>query len=457
LKITVTDQPQCQKQLRIEIPTETVRAETDKIAANLARQVNVPGFRRGHVPTSVVKARFRKELRDEMLSHLLPHALGDAIREKDLKVVGEPSIDDLKFGEDDSIDVTFTVEVAPDFELGNYKELPLTRRVYKVTDEDVDKTIERLREGQAELAPVEDRGAQAGDIVTLNVTGRIVSSAGQEESSEESKPEEIRQQDVELELGAEGVLKEFTEGLAGARPGETRTFTVNYPEDYSAKQYAGRGVEYTAEVTAIRVKELPEVNDEFARSIDEKYDSLESMRAEIRSNLEKVAENRTEGELREALMEQLVDRNRFDLPDFIVEKQMDVRLNTLVRQLASQGMDARHMKVDWEQIRESQRERAEREVRGSFILDRIASNESVEVSDEDVNGEIEEFAAQSGQDLSALRARLTKEGALDSIKEQVRNRKALDLVIASANIRTEEVQGSGEQTGNGGEGELAEG
>ena len=172
MNITVTDQENCKKQLRIEIPGEIVREETEKVATNLARQVNIPGFRRGHVPKSVVKTRFRKELRDEVLSHLLPHMLGDAIREKDLKVIGEPAIEDMKFGDDESIDVTFAIEVKPDINLSNYKELPLKKQVYKIRDEDVEQTVERLRQQQAELVPVEDRGARAGDIVTATLTGR---------------------------------------------------------------------------------------------------------------------------------------------------------------------------------------------------------------------------------------------------------------------------------------------
>jgi len=157
LNITVTDQEQCRKQLRLEIPSQTVRDKTDQIAGEFARQVNVPGFRRGHVPKSVVKTRFRKELRDEMLSQLLPVSLGDAIREKELKVIGEPAVEDLKFGDDESIDVTFNLEVAPEFTLSNYKGIALARHEHKIGDEDVDKAIEHLRQGQAQMAPVEDR------------------------------------------------------------------------------------------------------------------------------------------------------------------------------------------------------------------------------------------------------------------------------------------------------------
>jgi trigger factor len=475
LNITVTDQENCKKQLRVEIPGDAVRAETDKVATELARQVTVPGFRRGHVPKSIVKTRFKKELRDEVLSHLLPHSLSDAITEKNLKVIGEPSIENLNFGDDESIDVTFTVEVAPEFQLSNYKSLPLTKRVYKVRDEDVEKTVEQLREGQAELVPVEDRGARQGDIVTANITGQFEPAAadgaaaeeGREPAAPEAQPRqggeagrqdgEVDQQDIEIEVGGRGVLKEFTDALAGARPGDTRTLTVDYPADYKPEQYAGRRLNYSAEVTALRVKEVPAADDEFARSVGEDFKTMDELRADIRSKLEHEAEHRTDAELRSAVMEQLVDRNRFAVPEFIVEKQIDSRLQTFFRQLTGQGLDPRQLKINWDDMREAQRERAERDVRGTFILGRIGEAEKIEVSEDEINQELEQYAASMNHSVEALRARLTKEGALDSIREQVRNRKALDLVIASAEIRTEEVEGLGGENAKTGEGGQAEG
>ncbi|HYP28358.1 MAG TPA: trigger factor [Blastocatellia bacterium] len=493
MNITVTDQEQCKKQIRVEIPSENVREETNKVAADLARKVNVPGFRRGHVPASVVKTRFRKELRDEVLSHLVPHALGDAIREKDLKVIGEPSIQDLKFGEDESIDVTFTVEVAPEFELSNFKNLSLTKRVYKVRDEDVDKTIDRIRQGQTELVPVEDRGAEAGDIITANITGKYEQAAPQEESDEDKAAEhgetalpseaperaaadesegqvaapageapvdteeEIKQEDVEIELGAKGVLEEFTEGLSGARPGDVRTFVVEYPPDYRGEAYAGRRIHYTAEVTAVRAKEMPELDDAFAQSVNEQFKTADDLRSDIRSRLEHDMKHRSEDELRNEVLEQLVEQNKFAVPEFIVQKQIDSRMQQLIRQLSGQGMDPRQLQLDWKQVREAQRERAEREVRGSFVLDKIAEVENVEVTEDEVDQEVERIAQSFGQEPAALRARLTKDEAMDSIKEQVRNRKALDIVIASADIKTEEVEGlTREESASGEKGEQAE-
>ncbi|HEV8481982.1 MAG TPA: trigger factor [Blastocatellia bacterium] len=446
MNITVTDQEQCKKLVRLAIPSEAVRAETDKVVVNLARQVNVPGFRRGHVPGSVIRTRFRKELREEVISHLLPNALGDAIREKALRVVGEPSLEDFKFNDDESIDASFTVEVAPEFEIANYKSIALRKRVYKIRDEDVVTAIDHLREGFAELVPVEDRGAQTGDLLTLNVKGVVAEKTPESPVSEEAPPAEsldINQEDLEIELGGRGVLTEFNEALSGSTVGDVRTFVVAYPADYKPEKYAGRTFNLTAEVTAVRAKELPEVDDALASSVNETFGTIDDLRADIRSKFEHEASHKTEEELRSAAIEQLVDRNRFEVPQYIVEKQMDSRINSLVRQFASQGIDPRQLKIDWEAAREGQRERAEREVRGSFVLDRIAELEHIEVSEAEIDSEVEQFAARTRQTMEALKARLTKEKALDSIKEQIRNRKALDFVISSAEIRTEEIEGLG--------------
>jgi trigger factor len=439
LNVTVTDQPQCKKQLQFEIPGELVRAETDKAAGELARQANVPGFRRGHVPKSVIKTRFKKELRDEVLSQLIPHSLGDAIKEKALKVLGQPSVDDMKVRDDETIDLTVTVEVVPEFELANYKGMPTVKRVYRVTDEEIEKAIDRLRNGQAELAPVEDRSAKLGDVVSANVNRRFL-----EESNAEGEPDTgSESQEMEVELGARGVLAEFTNAFVGANVGDTKEFEVQYPEDYKPERFAGKRVQYSAEITGIRVKELPELDDEFAQSVSEGFKTVDDLRQDIRARLNHEATHRTEDELHTALMDQLVERNRFEVPEVAVEEQMNSRLRMLFRQLRAQGMDPGTLKLDFEAMRESYRERAVKEVRGAFILDRIADVENLQVTDEEIDEEISRLAEGTGQSLEAMKARLTKDGSVDRLKEQVRHRKAVNLVTESADIRIEEVEGLG--------------
>ncbi|MCI0485672.1 MAG: trigger factor, partial [Blastocatellia bacterium] len=404
LKIEITDQERCKKQIRLEIPGETVRAEIDKAAAKYARQVVIPGFRRGHVPASVVKNRFRKGLREEVASQLIPKALEEAFAEKNLKALGEPAVEELKFDDDESIHLALTIETLPEFELAGYKGIPLRKPVYEIRDEHIDKRIDILREEQAEMVPVEDRGAQVGDIVTVDLTGRPAPDddparegdmpqspdasdaerssteeavpAGESETAAPPPPEEFNRKDMDVELGAKGVVKEFTEALVGARAGESRIVTVDYLDDYPYKELAGRRMSYDVEVTAVRRKELPEIDDEFAQSVNEEYDTLENLRASIRSDMEKNAEALSQEELRSHALEQLVDRNRFDLPESLVKKQLDLRMNNFAQSMLSQGVDPRRLDVDWSDFREKQQAAAESDLRGTFILDRIAEVEN---------------------------------------------------------------------------------
>jgi trigger factor len=431
LNITVTDQGQCKKQLRLEIPGDAVKTTIDKVATDMSRKISVAGFRPGHVPKSIIKTRFRKELRDEVTSQLIPPAFDEAIHENGLRVVGEPALDGLVFGDDESLSATFTVEVVPDFELAPYKGLPLTKRVYKVTDAEVDEVIERMRKNQGELVPVEDRAAQLGDNVLLDIEGQFADESGQTNE----------QKDLDLELGGQGVLEEFTRELTGVRPGETKTFSVSYPQESSNPRLSGKTINYTANIKAVRRLELPEIDEDFASAVDEQFKTVDALKAHVRSDLELQAAEKSESELRAAAISELLSRNQFEVPDVLVKHQATSRVKSFARNMQSRGLDIRNLKLDWDQLIQAQTERAQEEVKSTFILEKIADAENIEPTQEEIDAEIEDLALASGKSVESVRASLTKENALDSIKEQIEKRKALGLVIASSEMKTEEVEG----------------
>jgi trigger factor len=440
LNATVIDQPHCKRQLRLQIPSDTVRTEIDRIAGDLSRTVRVSGFRPGHVPKSVVKTRFRKELRDEVVKELLPQAFGDAIKEKELRVVGEPGLEELVFGDDESINVLFSFEVAPTFEISDYKSLELIKPIYKVTDDDINRAIDSLREKQAELIPVEDRSSQPGDLVTVNMEGRLAPADGESPAEAEPKSNQVKRREYDINLGGDGVLPEFTAALTAKRTGDSASFAVDYPEDYSSESLAGRHVDYTAEIVAVRKKQLPELDDEFAVSVGD-FKTVDDLKVHINEDLDRHAADRSTSELQEQSRERLLDLNRFDVPLVMVEQQMDTYLKSFARQMAQHYADPAGLKIDWEAIRESQRERAEKSVRWAFIMNKISSLENIKATDDEVAAEIDRIARAVNKPAEAIRANLTKENGLDSIKEQIENRKALDLVIASARIKEEEHAG----------------
>lgn len=430
MKTELIDVSPTRKEIKIEIDTDTLRQTYDRISDRYAKQASVPGFRPGHAPREVVRTRFKSEIRAQALQELVPEAVDEAIREYAPNAIGEPDVhlDNTealeKFGKE-PLAVKVNVEVLPKVELQNYKGIEIKRQTRPVTDENVTAMIEALRETSAALLPVEDRAAMLGDTVTINIEGKFLDQPAEEN---------IKQDDVEVTLGVKGVQQEFTDNLLDVKADDEKTFTVEYPADYRPPALAGKKVEYTAKVTAVRVKELPEVDDEWARSLGEDFDSLESLRAKIRENMENQAAQEADHRLRADLMQQLLAGHQFEVPQSLVDQQMSYRLESVVRDMMSKGVDPRHQDVNWEGAREELKVQAEQDVRGSLLLDQVAADEKIEVSTAEIESEIEMIARNAQQSIEQVRSVLTKDGGERSIANRLRNRKALDLLVENAKV-----------------------
>lgn len=441
MKTEIVDHSATKKELKIEIEAKDVRAEYDRVANNYARQANVPGFRKGHAPVSVIRSRFKNEIRSDVLQNLVPDAVSRAIEESGLRVISQPDVhlanENLDKLGDAPISLHAHVEVLPEVELGEYAGIAASRSTRPVTDEVVEKTIEQLRESSASLQPVEDRGAEEGDTVTANFHGRFLESSGEED---------INVEEVDVLIGGPGVHEAFNEHLKGVRPDDVKTFAVEYPEDFSSPGLAGKKIEYTATVTAVRRKELPELNDEWAQSLgEEEIDSIETLRKRVRENLEAHARNESEGRLRDQVMDSLIEAHKFEVPETLVEHHANRVLQSAVRDMMQHGIDPRAGEFDWEGMRERARSRAEDEMRGSMLLERIAEEEKIEVSDEEIDAEIKALAEATKQTPDQVRAALTKQGGASSIADRLRSRKALDLLVEKANVTEEEWREIGEE------------
>ncbi|HKG12196.1 MAG TPA: trigger factor [Pyrinomonadaceae bacterium] len=441
MKTEVVDASETRKELKIEIEAEEVRAEFERVTQEYARAATVPGFRKGNAPVSVVRTRFKKDIQGDVLKRLVPEAVEHAITESGLNVIGQPDVhldnEGLdKFGQE-AISLHAHVEVMPDVALGEYKGLEAARRTRPVNDEEVERVIENLREASASLQPVEDRASEEGDTVTVDIQGRYV---------EPPEDEDINVSDVDIVLGGEGVLHEFTEQLKGVRPDEAKTFTVAYPADFNAQGLAGKTVEYTATVTAVRRKETPELDDEWVTSLgEEEVGNVEQLRARVRENLSKNAEHESEHRLRDEVLSALIERHRFEVPETIVSYQANQILQSMIRDMMSRGMDPRTQEINWEAMREMVRDRAGDDVRGSMLLERVAEAENIDVTDEEVEAEIQSMAEGSRQSVEQVRAALTKQGGERSIADRLRNRKALDFLVQNAKVREEEWREETEQ------------
>jgi trigger factor len=434
MKTEIKDISPTRKQIDVEIDAAAVRSVYDRISDNYAKAASVPGFRPGHAPRTVVRTRFKDQIRTEVLRELLPDAVQQAVEEHKLEPLGEPELnlensEGLDHLGQQPISFNVSVEVLPEIKLGKYKGLEVTRSTRPVNDDDVDRVIESLREGSATLEPVEDRGAQPNDTVTASFHGTFPG---------EPDAEPIKVEDVDVVLGGEGVVQEITDQLTGAKPDDEKNFTVTYPADFSVKGLAGKQVAYTVKVSAVRIKELPDLDDEWAQSLGDEIESLEQLRMKIRSDLEQQVKHEADNKMRVALIRQLVDAHEFELPEHLVEHQTEHRLESVVRDMIGQGIDPRNPELQWDKARESLKEQASYDLRSSLLLEHIAGEEKIEVSDQEVDDEINAIAEGSRQSVDQVRAILTKQGGERSIAGRLRNRKALDLLVENSRVTDEE-------------------
>lgn len=430
MKTELIDVSPTRKEIKIEIEPELLRTTFDRISDQYAKLASVPGFRKGHAPRTVVQTRFKSEIRGEVLRELVPNAINEAIDSHQLTTIGEPDVqfDEAasmnKFGEQ-PFSVKVNVEILPKVELGEYKGLAADRSVRPIKDSDIDQMIESLREASASLQPVEDRAAETGDTLTVDFNGKFV---------DDPEAEDIEVSDVDVELGGKGVQPEFTENLIGVKPDDERSFTVDYPADFSARGLAGKKVDYTAKVTAVRRKELPDTDDEWAKSLGDQFDSIATLRTKIREDLEIRATAEASHKVRGQIIRKLLEAHPFEAPETLIEHQTNIRFEELVRDMIARNVDVRNADIDWQRARAELKTQAAADVRTSLLLESIARKEGITVSDEEVEAEINALAVASRQPLEQIRATLTKEGGERSIANTLRNRKALDLLIENAQV-----------------------
>jgi trigger factor len=414
----------CRRELELEILAEEVQKATERVAKEFARIARVPGFRPGKAPVQLIRQRFAEEIKSEVAQSLVPEQIEKALTEQKLSPVTRPEVEHLDFAENGSLKFHAVFEVLPEFELKQYKDLEIEVEAPEVSDPDVDKALEEMRERGAAFAPVEDRAVENGDYVQIKLAGTPVGGG-----------DALQATNVLCHVGAEETIEAFNENLRGASVGEHKRFEVQYPADYPDAKLAGKTFHYSVEILGVKTKKLPELNDEFAKDVSD-VPTLEELRARVRKNLEAAREAQQKQLSREKVLAEIVAAHEFPVPQALVERQMDARLERVVRSLAAQGVDPRAVNIDWVSLRRRQRERAIEDVKAEILLDRVAAAESLEVSEEELSRELGRLAEQSGDSAAALRARLTKQGTLDTMRSKVRSEKALDWLLRNSRIHS---------------------
>jgi trigger factor len=353
---------------------------------------------------------------------VVPERLEQALTEQKLTPVTQPHLEKVDFAPDGLLKFKASFEVLPEFELQPYKGLEVEVPAFDVTEKHVDETLEEMRERAATFVPVEGRAAQDGDFVQMKLTG-VPHGGG----------DPIQADNVLCHLGGEETLDAFNEHLRGAQVGEHKRFDVQYPADYPDAKLGGKAFTYSVDVTAIKEKRKPELDDDFAKDVN--AESLADLRGKVKQDLEAVRDSRQKEVAKEKIVEKLVSAYDFPVPEALVEHQKDVRVERTVRALAAQGVDPRALNVDWAGLRQRHADRAVTDVRAELLLDRIATAENFDVTDAELDQEIEHLAAHSGEAPAALRARLTKQGSLDRMKSKLRSDKTIDWLYQNSQIR----------------------
>ncbi|HYL83962.1 MAG TPA: trigger factor [Candidatus Angelobacter sp.] len=414
----------CRRELELEIPAEEVSKKIESVAKEFARVANVPGFRRGKAPVSLIRRRFADEIKGEVLQTLVPERVEKAVAEQKLTPVSQPHVEKLDFNEGQPLKFLAVFEVLPEFELGDYKSLTLEMLTMDITDDDVTKALEEMRERAAAFAPVEGRPIQDGDFAQVKLLG-----------TPEGGGDPLQAESVLCHIGAEETMEPFNTNLKDANVGEHKNFDVEYPADYPDPKLAGKKYHYAVEVLGIKTKKLPELSDEFAKDVSDAA-TLEELKKKVREGLEHQRDHRHKELLHEKVLAEIVKLHDFPVPESLVEHQMDVRLERVVRSLAAQGVDPRAVNVDWVALRNRQQERARDDVKAELIVDRIATAENIDVTEEELTHELEHMAGHSNESADAIRARLTKQGTLDRMKAKLRSDKTLDWLAQQAKIKT---------------------
>ena len=424
MKTEFIDVSETKKTLTIEIPTEVVDAEIDRVARGYTKQARLPGFRPGKVPQTLVKQRFKDQILHDVMHGLIPRAVEAALQERGIEPVDTPNIKDVALEEGQPLKFTAAVETVPSFDPGDLSAITLHRPPVQVTEEAVDDMLTRLRERAGKLEPVEGRPIAEGDAIVADLDrtgpdGKVDTHAG-----------------ITLQLGAPGNPPGFDANLIGLNESDAKTFTIHFPASYPAEDLANTDQTYAVTVKGIRRRVLPELDDEFAKDVGE-FESLAALRDRIRADLQEEAQENSRRHVRGDLFKQLSSRITFELPASLVDREMDRRLEEFARQLMSQNVDPRQAGIDWAQFREAQREPARDAVASALVLDEIARREQITVSGEDVDKEIERFAARAGRTPAALRAQLEKEGGISRLYAGLRREKAVDLALSRAKMAGE--------------------
>ena len=421
-----------QREIHLTIDADTVKESYGRISKRYASRARVDGFRPGYAPLDVVRLKFREEIKGDVLQDVIPAQVEEAIREHDLHPLTEPHLhlenqEAVKVNGSEPLSLHVHFEVMPQLPEPNYKGFELVKRIKPVEDGQVEDLINERLQREAAFVPVEGRPSELGDTVIADLEGRF-------DDAPDADP--ITASDLEIKLGDDVIEASFSENLVGVKEDEEKEFTVSYPEDFSSEPLKGKTVHYKAKTKSVGRQEVPELNDDWAKSLDEGYESLADLRKRLRDDLEKVAEADADARVKNNAVAKLIEQNPFEVPNALVENQARRLLNDFARDMQQRGVDMNQVDEAFVQMAyNNMRQQGERDVKAAMLLDEVAKKEKVDVSDDDLNQELERMAEYYRATVDDIRQSLESQGGgLDNIKGNLKTRKTIDALVSTAKV-----------------------
>ncbi len=426
MKTELVDVNETRRNLTVEIPPDVVDAEIARVAARYGKAARLPGFRPGKVPTKVVRQRFKSQILHDVAHELVERAVEEALTERGVEPVGTPDIRDINVEEGQPLTFKAEFDVVPPFDPGEFASIEARRTPVAIDEAAVDQAVEQLRDRAARFEPVEDGIVSDGHTVVVDLERQGFDKAGQ-------PGEKTKHERVPVELGASANPPGFDEELKGLTAGTSKSFRLRFPEDHAVPELAGTDVDYNVTLHDVRKRIVPALDDEFAKDMGE-FETLEALKARVRQDLETEAAESSERQVRADVLKKLAARVPFPVPASLVDREVDRRVEEFARRLIDQRIDPRTTNIDWAAFREAQREPATEAVGSALVLDEIARRDRIEVSEAEIDAELDKYSARSGLTVPAVRARLEQEGGLSRLAAGLRREKALSHVMQQARI-----------------------
>ncbi len=423
MKVQVEEVSPIERRLSIEVEQGLVRQELEKAYNQLGRRVQIAGFRAGKVPRRILEQRFKRQVEDDVIQRVVEKAYLEAIREHKVEAVSSPRVTNAELKANEPFTFEARVEVKPRIEPRDYEGLPLKRQEVAVDESKINERLEQLRQNFARLEPIEGRDvAQPNDRALIDFSATVDGQPFEGSVGE----------NILVEVNPGELVQSKVPALEGVKVGEKKTVDYTFPADYQVEAVKGKTAQFEFTLKALKTEVTPELNDDFAKETGG-AETLEGLKARIRSDLEKAEKARVANEEREALFKALIERNPFEVPKAMLDRAAEMMLEGAVRQMARSGVDVRQMNLDYNALRDSMLPRAEVEVRGSLILEAIAGKQNIDATDEDFEKKVEELATEANQPVSQVRKVFKTEDDRRRLKLRIREEKTVEFLRARAN------------------------